>query len=81
MPELDLPGHSVGLYRGEPSHYTKCTSSSKLPDPTSEGFFTFIETIVKEMATLFPDNYIHMGGDEVCVSVGFWCKFAASVPV
>ena len=65
LPELDLPGHSVGLQRGAPAVYANCSSPSKLPDPTTEDFFTFLESIVAEMGTLFPDNYIHMGGDEV----------------
>lgn len=63
--ELDLPGHSVGLQRGAPAVYANCSSPSKLPDPTTEDFFTFLDSIVAEMGTLFPDNYIHMGGDEV----------------
>jgi hexosaminidase len=68
MPELDLPGHSVGLQRGAPSLYTNCSSAHKLPDPTNEAFFTLIDSIISELASLFPDAYLHMGGDEVDTS-------------
>ena len=65
MAELDLPGHSVGLQRGAPALYANCSSASKLPDVSSERFFEFLETIIGEMSELFPDNFLHMGGDEV----------------
>jgi hexosaminidase len=68
MPELDLPGHSVGLQRGAPALYTNCTSTHKLPDPTTDDFFQLIDSIVGELAILFPDRYFHMGGDEVDTS-------------
>jgi len=68
MPELDLPGHSVGLQRGAPALYTNCTSTHKLPDPTTDDFFQLIDSIVGELATLFPDRHFHMGGDEVDTS-------------
>ena len=65
IPELDLPGHSVGLHRGAPTLYATCTSASKLPDVSSERFFEFLDTIIGEMSELFPDKFLHMGGDEV----------------
>lgn len=63
--ELDLPGHSIGLHRGAPALYANCSSASKLPDVSSERFFDFLDTIIAEMSELFPDNFLHMGGDEV----------------
>lgn len=63
--ELDLPGHSVGLQRGAPSLYVNCSSPHKLPNPTSDAFFDMIDTILAELSQLFPDGFVHMGGDEV----------------
>ena len=34
-------------------------------DPTKEGTYTFLDEFFKEMTTLFPDPYFHIGGDEV----------------
>ena len=31
-----------------------------------EGTFQFLETVLQEVMDLFPCNYIHIGGDEVC---------------
>ena len=62
--ELDLPGHSSGLRRGAPHLYINC-STHPLPDPTGEGFFELLDSIVAELAHDFPDEFLHMGGDEV----------------
>jgi len=34
-------------------------------DPTKESTYRFLDGFVGEMATLFPDEYFHIGGDEV----------------
>ena len=34
-------------------------------DPTNENTYKFLDELVAEMAKLFPDNYFHIGGDEV----------------
>ena len=34
-------------------------------DPTREETYRFLDTLVGEMAALFPDPYFHIGGDEV----------------
>ena len=38
--------------------------------PASESTYTFMKTLFKEIASVFPDKYIHAGGDEV--SMGCW---------
>ena len=60
-----MPGHSVGLQRGAPELYAKCSAPKKLPDPTTERFFDFLDSIVSELSVIFPDDYLHAGGDEV----------------
>ena len=67
--ELDLPGHSAGLQRGAPHLYINC-STHPLPDPTGEDFFQLVDSIVSELVHEFPDEYLHMGGDEV--DIGCW---------
>jgi hexosaminidase len=38
--------------------------------PGTPGTFKFVETILTEVMSLFPSQYIHCGGDEVTTSVG-----------
>jgi hypothetical protein len=69
VPEIDLPGHSAALARGAPGVYADCPASSSshpLPDPRPEaGFYALLDAVVGELAGLFPDETLHMGGDEV----------------
>ena len=34
-------------------------------DPSKESNFETLKTLLKEWKTVFPDKYIHLGGDEV----------------
>ncbi len=34
-------------------------------DPTDQDMYLFLATFIKEMTTIFPDHYIHIGSDEV----------------
>ena len=54
------PDDSAPLYDGS------YQSSSQL-DPSNPATFTLIENLVEELVEIFPDEYIHFGGDEVQV--------------
>jgi len=73
VPEFDIPGHSTSWLVG----YTELGSApgpytiEKRPgifepalDPTREEVYKFLEGFLGEMAALFPDAYLHIGGDE-----------------
>src|SRR5271170_7011603 len=74
VPEFDMPGHSTAWFVGYPD-----LASSPGPyqierrwgifdpamDPTRESTFKMLDKFISEMATLFPDRYFHIGGDEV----------------
>jgi len=74
MPEFDIPGHSTSWLVAYPE-----LASAPGPyaierhfgvfgpalDPTNEKIYVFFDKFFKEMAGLFPDPYIHIGGDEV----------------
>ena len=74
VPEFDMPGHSTAWFVGYPE-----LSSGPGPyqierrwgifdpamDPTRESTFKMLDKFIGEMATLFPDRYFHIGGDEV----------------
>jgi hexosaminidase len=74
VPEFDMPGHSTAWFVGYPE-----LASGKGPyqitrkwgvfdpamDPTNEKTYKFLNEFIGEMAKLFPDQFFHIGGDEV----------------
>lgn len=73
VPEFDVPGHSTSWLVGYPELGSKAgpyqierTTGVKDPalDPTRESTYSFLDSFIGEMTTLFPDEYIHIGGDE-----------------
>ncbi|MBP1659095.1 MAG: beta-N-acetylhexosaminidase [Candidatus Aminicenantes bacterium] len=74
MPEFDLPGHSTSWFAAYPE-YASAPGPYEIErhfgvfaptfDPTNEKIYPFFDAFFKEMAALFPDPYLHIGGDEV----------------
>src|SRR2546429_894597 len=72
VPEFEMPGHSRSLFAGYPElasgpgPYTiEPGGADAVKDPTREETYKFIDKFIDEMAKLFPDDYFHIGGDEV----------------
>src|ERR1051325_194721 len=74
VPEFDMPGHAHSWFIGYPKlasapgtyKFKYYLGGDSVPmDPTKEDTYIFIDKFVGEMATLFPDQYWHIGGDEV----------------
>jgi hexosaminidase len=74
MPEFDIPGHSTSWlvaypeYASSPGPYTIERHFGVFGpsfDPTNDKVYKFFDKFFKEMAGLFPDPYVHIGGDEV----------------
>jgi hexosaminidase len=73
MPELEMPGHSRSLVVGypelasQPGPYKAGRIAQAEPalDVTQEKTYKFLDKLIGEMAKLFPDAYLHIGGDEV----------------
>src|SRR5713226_6546480 len=73
MPEFDIPGHSTSWLVGYPEMGSN-PGPYKIErgagifepalDPTREQTYKFLDTFLGEMAALFPDAYMHIGGDE-----------------
>jgi hexosaminidase len=73
VPEFDMPAHSTSWAVGYPE-----LASAPGPftvghnfgvfdatmDPTKKNTYTFLDKFVGEMAGIFPDEYMHIGGDE-----------------
>jgi len=74
VPEFDMPGHSTAWFVGYPE-LASGTGPYQLErkwgvfdpamDPTNEKTYKFLNEFLGEMAKLFPDQYLHIGGDEV----------------
>jgi hexosaminidase len=74
VPEFDMPGHSTAWFVGYPelasapgpySVERKWGVFDPAMDPTRESTYKFLDEFIGEMAGLFPDQFFHIGGDEV----------------
>jgi hexosaminidase len=74
MPEFDVPGHSNAWFvaypwlASAPGPYQLFRSwggPAYAMNPTKDSTYEFLNAFIGEMATLFPDRYWHVGGDEV----------------
>lgn len=67
IPEIDMPGHATSAVRAYPEF--SGGGSTAYPNftfnPGKKETYTFLTNILKEVASLFPSKYIHVGGDEV----------------
>jgi len=74
VPEFDMPGHSTAWFVGYPELASgpgpyeierKWGVFDPAMDPTREETYKFLDKFIGEMAQLFPDQFFHIGGDEV----------------
>lgn len=74
MPEVDMPGHASAIAMAHPELLSgngpykkeiRWGVHSPTLNPANEQVYDFAEKVVSELTTLFPFEYIHMGGDEV----------------
>ncbi|MBC7898896.1 MAG: family 20 glycosylhydrolase, partial [Saprospiraceae bacterium] len=73
MPEFDMPGHATAWLVSHPEigsapgPYTierRPGIFDPTLDPTNEKTYKLLAVFFKEMSALFPDAYMHIGGDE-----------------
>ena len=73
VPEFDMPGHATALLTARPDLASapgpyeierKFGVFNPTIDPTRESTYAIMEKFWGEMAALFPDEYMHIGGDE-----------------
>ncbi|XP_031781641.1 beta-hexosaminidase subunit beta-like [Nasonia vitripennis] len=72
LPEFDTPGHTQSWGLSHPEFLTPCYDETGKPtgklgpmNPTKQPLYGFLKTLFGEVTARFPDNYIHLGGDEV----------------
>lgn len=73
VPEVDVPGHATAILTAYPEIASKDTIYNierfsgifdPTLDPTNEKTYEILGDLFGEMASLFPDKYVHIGGDE-----------------
>jgi hexosaminidase len=74
VPEFDMPGHATAWFVGYPE-LASGAGPYKIErewgvfdpamDPTRESTYKFLQKLLGELTALFPDQYFHIGGDEV----------------
>ena len=73
VPEFDLPGHSLSWLAAYPElgidggPWERATVYGIHPvalDPTRDEVYAFLDSFFAEMSEIFPDPYVHIGGDE-----------------
>ena len=73
VPEFDIPGHTSAWFVGYPDlasapgpfHIEREFGVfDPVMDPTRESTYKFLDTFIGEMAAIFPDHFMHIGGDE-----------------
>ncbi len=74
IPEIDMPGHANAALRAYPQYsggiskkYGEFTFN-----PGNEDTYAFLGGVLREVAALFPSEYIHIGGDEVAFGIESW---------
>jgi hexosaminidase len=83
VPEIEMPGHSSAALASYPQ-FSCAGASGRFSTDRGPGLtdgvycagndetFDFLQNVLKEVFTLFPGKYIHVGGDEV--STDNWAK-------
>lgn len=78
VPELDMPAHTASWAFGRPDLVVSCPARVAADEeglehgvnkaalhPLKPETYELVERLLTELASIFPDEYMHLGGDEV----------------
>lgn len=74
IPEIDMPGHTNAIAASHPEVMSHCPDPSEPMNPTVPETYDFIREIYRDLDAVFPDEMVHLGGDEVQLSEACWLK-------
>ncbi|MCY4746225.1 family 20 glycosylhydrolase [Pelomonas sp. UHG3] len=83
VPELDLPGHCWALGLAHPELLCAPAPTAAQPgfgvfgaavNPESDALYAFLDSLLGEWAEVFPDPFVHLGGDELAPAA--WTRLA-----
>jgi hexosaminidase len=75
--EIDMPGHAASWAIGRPDVVVDCPPDNSAPlfdgsyqsasqlDPSTNATFELLDALIGELVEIFPDKFMHFGGDEV----------------
>ena len=70
IPEIDMPGHMMAAIHAYP--FLSCNGANKWGKlfstpicPCNESTFEFAKNVYREIFSIFPSEYVHLGADEV----------------
>ena len=71
VPELDMPGHTTSWLAAYPQWASEPVAASARfglhktrLDPANPAWLTAVDVLLGELAEVFPDEFVHFGGDE-----------------
>ena len=86
MPEFDIPGHCTAVLAAYPdladpeersgNYHSVQGYANNAINPAMSQTYAFLEDVFREVAALFPFDYVHVGGDEV--AHGSWLSSPAA---
>lgn len=65
IPEIEMPGHSEAALQCYPEFSCDTDLITGVYCAGNEGTFEFLQNIISELVEIFPNEYLHIGGDEV----------------
>ncbi|VFV36195.1 beta-n-acetylhexosaminidase beta subunit [Lynx pardinus] len=71
IPEFDSPGHTQSWGKGQKDLLTPCYNEHEQSgtfgpiNPILNSTYNFLSQFFKEVSMVFPDHFVHLGGDEV----------------
>ncbi|XP_078335078.1 beta-hexosaminidase subunit beta-like isoform X2 [Crassostrea virginica] len=72
VPEIDTPAHVFSWSFGKPELLTQCYNSGEIVpalmgplNPARNSTYSFLQDLYKEILSVFKDQLVHIGGDEV----------------
>jgi hexosaminidase len=72
VPEIDMPGHTAAIANSHPEVMSHCPTAQEPMNPTVSDTYNFVKNIYLDLNDIFPDEFVHVGGDEVWMSEQCW---------